>query len=1143
MVPFLRKLPSLAVIGIVFLAGVLHAQNVVVSTTEGAVLNYISQPLNFFRSNVVGGSVVKVLPHPAGAKVYILSSDPARSIVIFNSDFVTEASPAKSIGGVSNGWLTPDGSKLLVAAGSLRIFNTADDKELTSASGLNTIPGPTDVAISPDSSQAHVFSSSTQKIYTIDLTKTNFPVTATGGVSALSGTLQLAPNGLLYLATSNKLFEFDSRTLTSRGDISFSGQPGSLLFNAASNRAYTASSQISGTAPVLIFNLDNRSVSGAAAGLGITFKELVVAGPTRLIGISNETGKIYQILESGAVTELVFTGTNTGYTGAVGLAVSEEVPQPKALYIAFPDKVVKVDLLNDTVLKVAAVAPVNGEPDNITYLKRAASGAPVNAILYNNNQSVLMGTTGAPLGVRITNSAGQPLSGVTVQFATTQTGASLSATSVITNTEGYAYTTLTAPSAATVMTVSATAPGINSLFTINVTSTPPTNGGGTVAPGAPAVFSGNGQLAFQSSPVNFPLVVIVKDAAGKPMPSVPVAWSVIQGTATINSNPSTTTDAQGKAQATVIGSIYVPPLVPYEKSVITATTSAGTASFALTTLGNTSSGQGASINARLVKPEENARIVTAKVGDRLNDFIQVYIETTYFNQTVIPDVSIDVSVEQGSGPTVACAGGPPVTNGQGIANCDLVIGGKPGEVTLTVTMGGFTSFLNAIRLTATPGDPAEILPVQGNNATGNPGQTVSLIAKIQDAAGNALPGAQAQFEVVTPGSATLSKTTDVSNSIGQVSTIATLGAVGGPIQIRVRSGGAVFNFTINVNFQIGSFTKVEGGDNQTASQGAAFKNPLAVKVLDANNQPVVGASVAFAVTQGTAFLSSPTAVTDASGVASVTATASTDTGPVAVSATLGTQSVAFALTVIPPGPSITGFFNAAGFQQGLAPGALVRVVGTNLAPQINGVKLAPSALGPWPYELDGVSIQVAGIQAPIYALSNVNGEEGVTFQVPFDVPPGNVSITVKANDGSSTVDNVTVAAYNPGIFQVSRTDGKPYAVVVRPDGSFVTPENPAHRGEILTAYATGLGAVTPAPGTNTAGIGGQMVTGDLVVGVNDAGMRVISGEYAKNLIGVYVVTFELAEDTPTGTDRNFVIAVRSGTDLVFSNASVLAAIQ
>ena len=93
-------------------------------------------------------------------------------------------------------------------------------------------------------------------------------------------------------------------------------------------------------------------------------------------------------------------------------------------------------------------------------------------------------------------------------------------------------------------------------------------------------------------------------------------------------------------------------------------------------------------------------------------------------------------------------------------------------------------------------------------------------------------------------------------------------------------------------------------------------------------------------------------------------------------------------------------------------------------------------------------------------------------------------------------------------------------------------------------FVTGLGAVGPETATNRAGAGGQSVIAPMIVGVNDAGVRIVSAEYAVGMIGVYVVSFEVPADSATGTFRPLAIAADPGTgNLNYGQGSSIANIQ
>ena len=123
------------------------------------------------------------------------------------------------------------------------------------------------------------------------------------------------------------------------------------------------------------------------------------------------------------------------------------------------------------------------------------------------------------------------------------------------------------------------------------------------------------------------------------------------------------------------------------------------------------------------------------------------------------------------------------------------------------------------------------------------------------------------------------------------------------------------------------------------------------------------------------------------------------------------------------------------------------------------------------------------------------------------------------------------------------TDNVRRAVVVRPDGTFVSLQNPARRSEIVRVFVTGLGATSPSVGTGSLPVPGTdaMVAGQVIVGINNGGTRVVSSRLAPNLIGVAEVAFQVPYNAPTGNDVVLSVAVDVTGDppTKFSNGSKL----
>ena len=96
---------------------------------------------------------------------------------------------------------------------------------------------------------------------------------------------------------------------------------------------------------------------------------------------------------------------------------------------------------------------------------------------------------------------------------------------------------------------------------------------------------------------------------------------------------------------------------------------------------------------------------------------------------------------------------------------------------------------------------------------------------------------------------------------------------------------------------------------------------------------------------------------------------------------------------------------------------------------------------------------------------------------------------------------------------------------------------------MIRIYVTGLGPTSPAITTGSLGVPGidSLVSGEVIVGLQNSGVRVVSARAANNLIGLYEVSFQVPADAPVGNDLVLSVALnpadRSGTQ--FSNGSKL----
>jgi uncharacterized protein (TIGR03437 family) len=665
-----------------------------------------------------------------------------------------------------------------------------------------------------------------------------------------------------------------------------------------------------------------------------------------------------------------------------------------------------------------------------------------------------------------------------------------------------------------------------------------------------SIVSGQGQAscAFFCTAGFEPLVVVVKDANGAPMPNAAVTWTVSgPGSITGGTQNTTTTDANGQTSVLFAQQGSTSYGQSFLQSTVTAAVGASSVLFYESTV---LVGQNGAllVNPLLVQPTVGAT-VSGQSGQTAAGAVQIYVGISNVAVQIVP-VTDGTTSSVKCAPTAGQPDGIVLSDGSGSATCNLVFGAGLGTTPFAIAVGKNLKIFQPIYAEVTSGPPCILSLVSGNNQSGNAGAnlTAPLVAKVTDCGGNPLSGVPVNWGPTTPsGGATFFNTRSSSDTSGLVSTNVKLGVASGAVSIpvAVASGTATANntpvsvtFTVNVNLTISTFQKLSG-DSQDAAQGTQFAQPLAVQV-NGPSGPTAGVTVNFAVSSGSATLSAASAVTNAQGQASVTATAGSTVGPVVVTASIGSFSQAFNLTVRTPGPSNVSFLNGAGFQQNfIAPCGIATITGNSLAPGIQGVVI-PNYYGPMPIQVANVTVQFGNTFAPIYSVANQSGQESVTVQVPCDVAAGNVPVTIKVGGGSAQF-TAQVSSVAPGIFEYAMSDGKRRAVLVKPDGTYVSLENPARRGEIIHAWVTGLGtAFTPTISTNSPGIPDvdSMINdlGSIAVGVNNGGVRVVSAKYAQNLIGVYEIAFQVPDDVPAG-NLNFAISIAQGGNRIFGNPS------
>ncbi|MCC7174370.1 MAG: immune inhibitor A [Bryobacterales bacterium] len=143
--------------------------------------------------------------------------------------------------------------------------------------------------------------------------------------------------------------------------------------------------------------------------------------------------------------------------------------------------------------------------------------------------------------------------------------------------------------------------------------------------------------------------------------------------------------------------------------------------------------------------------------------------------------------------------------------------------------------------------------------------------------------------------------------------------------------------------------------------------------------------------------------------------------------------------------------NAASFAAAtpVAPGSLAAIFGDFLAPSVQAAQSLPL-----PTSLNGVSVTVNGVPAPLHFVSP--GQ--INMQIPYGTAPGSATVVVTNGAIPAYTGRLQIAATAPGIF----LNGD-HAVAWNNDTSkFNTATSAAPAGGLIVVYTTGQGPVSPA---------------------------------------------------------------------------------
>ena len=372
-----------------------------------------------------------------------------------------------------------------------------------------------------------------------------------------------------------------------------------------------------------------------------------------------------------------------------------------------------------------------------------------------------------------------------------------------------------------------------------------------------------------------------------------------------------------------------------------------------------------------------------------------------------------------------------------------------------------------------------------------------------------------------------------------------------PVRIAADSSGNLY-VTDTFNDRVRKLTpkavtpaaiKIVSGDNQTAIAGASLSAPLVIQVTDNTGAAVPGVVVTFSASPaGSATFTLTNAITLPDGTASTKVTLSSAVGPVSINVTsAGVPGVSFSVTsaaaVSPTAPKIaSGGVVGAGLSnpavKAVSPNGIATIFGEKFAPSGTAKQVSTDDLvnGRIPTSLSGVCVLVGNQRAPV--LTVFPGQ--LNIQVP-QLAPGNTGVQVIANCDTpqaerSNVEMVTIQPASPEFFYfLQSADGhNPIAALNAVTGGYIGSPGllaglsftPAKSGDILTLFATGLGATDPAFAPGELPGGAAQVTGTVGITIGKVPLDAADILYVgvTQNAGLYQVNLRVPAGVPDGDD-------------------------
>ncbi len=781
------------------------------------------------------------------------------------------------------------------AAGRATFSGAASATVTTDASGLATSPAMT---AATTTGAYTVVAGITGR--TVNFTETN-TAAVPGSVAMQAGSSQTT------VVNTNFASTLQAKVLDTQGNpvsgvtVTFSvpGSGASGTFGGATFTTATTNASGIATSATLKANTVSGTFFAQATISGVASPALftLTNNPDQPVGITIVSGQPQSTIVNTAFAAPLVAVVKDVYGNVVpGAIITFQAPTVGSV-AAFPGPSSTSTATSDAAGQATSpTLTANAIAGTYTVSARIVSGAVVNFNLTNSpaptsitatggvTQSTVVSTAFATaLQVIVKDASNLPVPNVVVTFTPPASGASstLSSLTATTNASGIASVTATANATTGTYSVSAQAAGVPTPISFSLTNT-------AGAPASIIASGGSTQSTLVTTAFSTALQVTVKDGSLNPVPNVTVTFTVPGSGATASlSSTTATTNASGIASVTATANATV-------GAYLVSASAAGAPTTVSFNLSNTA---GAPSSIVVTGGLTQSTAVTTAFTTAL----QVTVKDGSNNP--VPGIVVTFT-PPASGATATLSSLTATTNASGVASVTATANATAGAYTVSAAAAGIPTPVS-FSLTNLAGPAASI------TATGGSTQSTlvttafgtALQVTVKDTNNNPVPNVTVTFG--PPGSgatATLSALTAVTNAFGVASVTATANTLVGSYNLTGSVVGVPTNATFALSNTAGAPSSIAatGGSSQSTLVTTAFASALQVTVKDSSNNPVPGVVVTFTppATGASATLSALAATTNASGIATVTASANTKVGAYNVTATVAgvPTTLGFALT-------------------------------------------------------------------------------------------------------------------------------------------------------------------------------------------------------------------------------------------------------